>query len=788
MSDVTFTMTHWGAYRVRTTGGRLTAIEPFPGDKSPSPIGQSLLDTRDHPVRITRPMVRSSFLQEGLAADSSRRGTEPFVAVDWPVAIALAANALDQIKSDHGNAAIYGGSYGWASAGRFHHAQSQVHRFLKMFGGYADSRNTYSMGAMEVILPHILTDFEDLFARMPSWDAIAQHTEVVLAFGGLALKNTQVNVGGVARHSALQGMEKCAAAGVRFVNISPIADDVTPLVSPDWVSLRPNSDTAVMLAIAHVLIKENRVDHDFVERCCVGFPKLRDYILGITDGVEKDPVWASALSDVPTETIEHLAREISSKRSLILVSWSVQRGEHGEQPIWMAVALAAMAGSLGKPGGGVGIGQNSVHALGHAGAYLPAGSFPQGENPVKDFIPVARIADMLLNPGQRFDYNGQSLRYPDIHLIYWAGGNPFHHHQDLGRLVRAWRKPKAVIVHEPYWTPLARFADIVLPCATMLERNDIGVGLNDGTLVAMKRAMPAPGLAMSDYEIFSQLADKLGFGDLFTEGLDEAQWLRRIYAATQERCAQRGVTLPDFEEFWTEGTFILPPDPALPPVCAELRENPETKPLPTPSGKVELYSEKIASFGYDDCPGHPAWLEPEEWLGSALAQRFPLHLISNQPSTRLHSQLDFGRTSLKGKIDGREPCELNPSDAKARNIQSGDLVRIHNDRGSCISVATLNDRLKPGIIKLSTGAWYDPSIPGDSKSTCLHGNPNVLTRDKGTSRLAQATTAHSCLVEVERIENVSVPEPRPHAPPSIVDGQDLAARLAGSKTPPVLLR
>jgi biotin/methionine sulfoxide reductase len=772
------TLTHWGAYQVTVEGGKLVAVTPVDEDASPSTIGQSLLDTPTHRVRITRPMVRSGYLKSGRPGPTEARGSEPFVAVDFPTAYRLAADALRNVKEIHGNRAIFGGSYGWASAGRFHHAQSQIHRFLTLFGGFTSSRNSYSMGALEVILPRIICSLADLHSRMPSWNEVARNTRIVLAFGGLALKNTQVNVGGVSRHTAAAGMQRCAEAGVRFVSFSPIADDMPSIATPEWVPLRPNSDTAIMLAMAHTLIKESLVDIDFVTKCCTGYDRLRNYILGCEDGCTKTPEWASALSGVPADKIRSIAREIAVNPSLILVSWSVQRGDHGEQPIWMAVALAAMAGSMARPGCGVGIGQNCINSLGHAGAYLPAGALPQGRNPVEAFIPVARISDMLLNPGATFDYDGCSYRYPDIRLVYWAGGNPFHHHQDLGKLVRAWRKPETIIVHEPYWTPLARFADIVLPCATMLERNDIGVGMNDGAIVAMKRAIPPPNGVPSDYAIFSALASHLGFGDAFTERRDEEQWLRWIYARTQERCAARGLSLPSFEDFWSSGIFSVPADPPSHPLCAELRENPEQGRLTTPSGKVELFSETIASFGYDDCPGHPAWIEPVEWLGADLARRFPLHLISNQPKTRLHSQLDFGRTSAEAKVKGREPCELSPAEAQRRGIASGDLVRIYNDRGACYSAAIVNEGLMPGIIKLSTGAWYDPLIGGDPDSICLHGNPNTLTRDAGTSRLAQATTAHSCLVEVEKVDPTTVPVARPHEPPIILESSYVRSNRA----------
>ncbi len=143
-------------------------------------------------------------------------------------------------------------------------------------------------------------------------------------------------------------------------------------------------------------------------------------------------------------------------------------------------------------------------------------------------------------------------------------------------------------------------------------------------------------------------------------------------------------------------------------------------------------------------------MEPYEWLGADSAKRYPLHLVSNQPRTRLHSQLDCGSVSQASKIKGREPAMMHPADAAARGIAAGDVVRIFNDRGACLAGAVLSEDVMPGAIQLSTGAWYDPEVPGEIGSVCKHGNPNVLTRDKGTSSLGQGPSAHSCLVEVQK--------------------------------------
>jgi biotin/methionine sulfoxide reductase len=207
------------------------------------------------------------------------------------------------------------------------------------------------------------------------------------------------------------------------------------------------------------------------------------------------------------------------------------------------------------------------------------------------------------------------------------------------------------------------------------------------------------------------------------------------------------------------------------------RLDPDAAPLPTPSGRVEIFSATIAGYGYADCPGHPVWLAPEDGAGSAVLTRFPLQLVSNQPATRLHSQLDFGACSQASKIRGREPVRLHPEDAAVRGIADGDIVRLFNDRGACLAAAVISDAVRPGVLQLSTGAWYDPEAPEEDGSLCVHGNPNVLTRDIGTSSLAQGCSGQLTCVQLERFTG-NLPPLRAFEPPiAVAQGGASAARV-----------
>jgi biotin/methionine sulfoxide reductase len=746
----TFTHTaHWGAFNAVVQDGRLVGVKPFEGDPDPSPLLETIPSAIYHETRIAQPMVRKGYLERGIDSDRAARGAEPFVPVPWDQALDLVAGELARVKREHGNEAIFASS-GWASPGTFHNARNQFTRFFNCFGGFVDQVTNYSFGAATVIVPRVVGSLEPVVGPHNSWPTIAEHTELMVLFGGMAPKNLQVNQGGVARHDAPDLQRKIVDAGVKFVSISPLRDDTRAALKAEWLAIRPNTDTAMMLALAHTLLAEGLHDEGFLATHCVGFERFEPYLLGETDGQAKDADWAAAITGIPAETTRALARRMAASRTLITVSWSVQRADHGEQPYWAAIALAAMLGQIGLPGGGVGFGYGAIHGIGMPRRRAPIPKLPVGENPVAEFIPVARITDMLLDPGGAFEFNGQHLRYPDTRLMYWSGGNPFHKQQDINRLLRGWRYPETIVVHEPWWTPAARRADIVLPATTTLERNDIGASAYDSHFIAMKQAIAPVGEAKSDHEIFARLAERLGFAAQFTEGRDEMAWLRHLYEVAQQQAAQSEIDMPGFEAFWRDGHFEIPV-PADPPIpFSAFRDDPAAHPLKTPSGRIEIFSETISSFGYDDCPGHPAWLEPAEWLGADKAKEYPLHMLSNQPRHRLHSQMDPGDVSQGAKVAGREPVRINTADAAARGIADGDVVRLYNDRGECLAGAVVTDDVSPGVIMLATGGWYDPADAGVIGALDKQGNPNVLTLDKGTSRLAQTSVAQTALVEVER--------------------------------------
>jgi biotin/methionine sulfoxide reductase len=519
------TSSHWGTYDVLVgdagEDSTVTGVRPRPDDPAAAPIMRNVPGAQHHKSRIRYPAVRRGWLEDGPGADE-RRGRDEFVRVSWPRLVGLLAAELDRVRSRYGNEAIFGGSYGWGSAGRFHHPQSQLHRFLNCIGGYVGSVGTYSNAASTLTLPYLIgaPGGDDVRQRAVSWEAIAEHADLVVSFGGLRRSNTWVTPGGRARQTAAPAMAAAAGRGVRFVSVSPIRTDTDAALGAEWLALRPGTDVAVMLAMLHVLITEDLCDRDFLRRCTVGADRVRAYVLGETGAAPKTPRWAAGIADVPAEAISRLARRMAAGRTLVNTGWSLQRTQFGEQTVWAGLTLAAFLGQIGLPGAGFGHGYGSMGDYGGGGSPLGLPRLSQGRNPVGRAIPVARIADALLHPGEPYAFNGRLDRYPHLRLAYWSGGNPFHHHQDLARLQRALRQLDTLVVHETHWTQTARHADLVVPATTTLERDDIGAGQGDLTLRVMPKVVPPPGQARDEYVTFCEVAARLGAGAEFSEDRD----------------------------------------------------------------------------------------------------------------------------------------------------------------------------------------------------------------------------------------------------------------------------
>lgn len=731
---------HWGAFEAEISNGRLIAAKPMQGSGADPDMIGALPQLVYSDKRIDQPHIREGWLRNRALSDGAMRGHDRMVPVSWEVALKLVSEELDRVRTDHGHKALFAGSYGWSSAGRFHHARSQIRRFFAAFGGYTDQTGNYSWGAAQIILQHVLGSEDAVSSAATSWNSICGNTDAFIAFGGLNPKNWRVTSGGAGFHHMPAHIQRAADQGTKFIVISPVADDIPPGLEADWIAPRPGSDTAIMLGLCHEMLHRGRADRAFLDRFCSGSETLIAHLNGDIDQQPKTLEWAATIADVPVQSLTELADIMETGRVMLTASWSLQRAHHGEQTYWALIALAAMLGQIGLPGGGFTFGYGSLNAVGQSARKGLVPALPTLGNKAGMSIPVARFVDMLEHPGKSIPFNGQHITYPDTKLIYWAGGNPFHHAQDLFRLERLWARPDTVIVHEQFWTATASRADIVLPATTSLERSDIGGTSRDPNVFYMPKLIDPVGQARNDFDVFSELSEWSGFGDIFSEGRDETAWLRHLWSRTETRAMAQGLSAPGFEELIEKGVWQVPLPDKPEVYLSGFRQDPVENPLPTDSGKIELASERIGSFQYDDLAEHPAWFAPSEWIGDAPPDA--LALLSRQPAKFLHSQL--GQTDLAG--DQPPKIWMHPSEADQRGFREKDLVRVSSPRGACLAQVARMEQCRRGIAVMETGPWYE----GNKTGLDHGGNPNAVTLDIGTSPLSQATAAQTCLVTLER--------------------------------------
>ena len=400
---------HWGAFTAHEADGKLVKVSPFEHDPHPTPLNSVWPEMLTSPMRVMRPAVRRGWLK---GDDGAGRGQDEFVAVPWDEALDMAAAEIGRVRREHGNSALFAGSYGWSSAGRVHHARTLIRRFYNTIGGFTDQVTNYSYGAAMAFLPRVVGVQNAIGSSLTSFTTIRDHCDVMLAMGGIPAKNWEVNSGGFGEHRYepfLDGVSKTT----RIVNISPYRGDVEARFPAEWLPIRPNTDTALLLAIMQVLVADATYDESFLARYCVGANDLIAYLMGESDGQAKTPAWAAGITGIDAGRIVDLARSLVGKRVLVTANWSLQRARHGEQPYWSIIALAAMLGQVGLPGGGFAFGYGSSNGMGNLRYDTPLFGLPTGNNATGQSIPCARVSDLLLNPGESFRFDGNTLHLPE---------------------------------------------------------------------------------------------------------------------------------------------------------------------------------------------------------------------------------------------------------------------------------------------------------------------------------------------------------------------------------------
>ncbi|ROS04781.1 trimethylamine-N-oxide reductase (cytochrome c) [Sinobacterium caligoides] len=775
------TGSHWGAFKMSRKNGVIDQVVPLDPDKYPTDMINGVRGLVYNASRVRYPMVRLDFLLKGHKSDTSQRGDFRFVRVTWDQALKLFKASLDEVQTKYGPWALHAGQTGWRAVGQMHSCTSHMQRAVAMHGNFVKKIGDYSTGAGQTIMPYVLGSTE-VYAQGTSWPLILENTKTLVLWANDPYKNLQVGWNTETHESyayLAELKQKVAAGEIRVIHIDPVVSKTQKYLGSERIYINPQSDVAMMLGMAHHLYSEKLHDQEFIDGYSLGFERFVPYLLGEKDGIAKTPEWASKISGVSVEQIKELAELMAKDRTQIMVGWCIQRQQHGEQPYWMAAVLATMLGQIGLPGGGISYGHHySSIGVPSSGAAAP-GAFPrnldEGMKPLfpsddfKDYsptIPVARFVDAILEPGKVIDANGSKVTLPDIKMMVFSGNNPWSHHQDRNKMKQAFRKLEAVVTVEVNWTATARFSDIVLPACTTMERNDIDVygAYSNRGIVAMQKMVEPLFDSLSDFDIFTRFAKILGNEKGYTRGMSEFDWIAMLYNDCKKANAGK-FEMPEFDKFWADGYVHFAGGENW-TRHADFRKDPEFHPLGTPSGLIEIFSRKIAAYGYDDCQGHPIWMEKAERShGGPGSDKYPVWLQSCHPNHRLHSQMcesEEYRNSYT--VHGREPCYISPVDAKKRRIKSGDVVRVFNDRGQLLAGAVIDDSYPEGVIRIEEGAWYGPVGKDGSKqggseigALCSYGDPNTLTMDIGSSKLSQACSAYTCVVEFEKF-NGKLPE------------------------------
>lgn len=647
---------------------------------------------------------------------------------------------------------------------------------LKILGGYVEESGDYSTGAGMVIMPHVFGS-NTVYEAPTKWEAIIKSAKNIVFWGTDPLVTNQIAVG-VPTHdnypyfTKIKDLKK--EGKISITSIDVYKNNTARYCDSDFISIIPNTDTAMMIGMCHYLYENDLYDKEFIKKYTVGFNKFKDYFLGKNDNVIKNIQWASKICGVSVEKIAELCKKLVKDNSIIIAGRALQRQDHGEQAFWAVTVLSAMLGHIGKEGGGFefGLGYYSNGAKTMLAPSLkgispiPSEKYTKPDSPwVKNqnyTIPSSRSIDALLEPGKIIDQNGKKIKLPKMRVAYNASGSMFTRHQDVNRAIKAWRKFDTVITAEPYWTSCAKLSDIVLPVAIEQERIDIEAsGASKEYLFAIRPLITPMGESKSDFEICREICKLWGVEEIFTEGKSELEWVKEIYADAINQAKDLGYeNLPSFDEFWQKGFVKFDKENEglkYYTRLASYRENPHKNRLGTPSGKMEIYSPVIAKMGYDDCLGHPTWFEPFEWLGNKeKTKKYPIAIASPHSRFRLHSQLNNSVIRNYTEINSREPMIISTQTAKKRNIQTNDIVRVFNERGEILCGAIVSDMVQDNVVIICEGAWYDPE-DYTKKSLCQHGCVNVLTRDKGTSKLAQSNSAHTVLAQVEKFKGIVRP-------------------------------
>lgn len=652
------------------------------------------------------------------------RGDGEFTRVSWDEALETVAREMKRVRDTYGNDSILH-FCSMADAHTLHHVQA-FHRLLCQFGGYtapwgaiSSEGANFAAGTTYGTRPPEFASEEYLKARliiMWSWNPVVTRQGTGIPWS----------------------LARAKEGGTKFIAVDPRYTDSAAAFADQWIPIRPGTDTAVLLAMAHVIINENLHDKRFIDAYTVGFDRFRDDVLGLEDGVEKTPEWAETISGIPAATIAGLAREYArTKPAILATSLAAGRTAFGEQYHRAAYTLEAITGNA------------VIRRRGRLAsrALMNIAQIPSPPNQVEMKLPPRWNAlpyrGVSVNSSARVNVSlfvdailkGKAGGYPaDYKFLWLSNTNYLNQLAEVNKAVEAFQKLEFILVTEQFMSSSAKFADIVLPICTFLERNDLYAPRGGGAYGLVNKAIEPLGESKSQLQICEALAPKLGITD-YGDKSDE-EWVRSIMAKLSEEAE-----FPDYETLREQGIYRIKSD--KPAASRREPENSESKLFPTPSGKIEIYSQRVAEMNHPLIPPIPKYIETWESLNDPLAKKYPLQLITPHFNRRAHSQFDNLPWLRELQT---QAITISALDAESRGIRKEDMVRVFNDRGEMIIPAHVTERIMPGVVAIPQGAWYNPDESGVDRGGC----PNMFT--KNMTSPAGAFACNTALVQIERVE------------------------------------
>jgi anaerobic dimethyl sulfoxide reductase subunit A len=735
--------------------------------------------------RLKYPMVRKNWEPGG--GKKELRGQDEWVRISWEEALNIVSSEINRIKDKYGNESILvpGGS--------------EIMRTLALYGGYVSAWGSTSRGTWQDTGLKIGVGSDYRYININ--DRLDLLNSQLIVMWGM---NPSWSSAGLPTYNYLRAKR----AGAKFIFIDPYMSDTAKILADEWIPVRNATDHALALGIAYTLITEDDpiksplIDWDFLNRCTVGFDaehmpegvdkteNFKDYVLGTHDGQPKDREWASEICGVPPEKIKALAIEIGSTPKVTLhSSFAPSRVQNQDSWPQMFITLGCITGNIGLPGKMTGV---SAHVQASDGGPMlvtrGGNGFPGIPNP---------ISNVRLNNGElweavnsgKYTAGKNDIRDINIQMIYHGGNSALN--QKLGTVkgIQAHRKVEFVVTQNLFLNPNAAYSDVVLPITTEWERYATFPGDDNKRreFLVFARQITEPMFeTKDDIWVAAEIGARLGLDPKEIAPFSPEQtFYNQLSGSTVIKKDGSGyeplvtITSKDISEMGVEGdpqegriTYQEYKQKGIYQVqryvgdnygfiaLKDFREDPEGKPLNTPSGKIEIHCQSLAdlidSLGWSTIKPIPAYNKPIEGYEATFSDwerrvkgEYPLQLYTIHYMRRSHSIFD--NVPWLRKIYPQE-FMMNPIDAEIYGIKQGDIVKITSPHGVVIRPVYITERMMPGVTTLGQGAWVEMDEKTEIDKA---GSTNVLT---GGIATGQGHSGWNTVVKVEKYDEVLLPD------------------------------